>query len=203
MDELDLEQQEIDALKAADNFSGLGKKIQELFKLPQSLCKTRGNCCRVATFKGTLNYQDIVALANSDESDATNAQEFLTLFVPYETVEEVIAIAPQFVDRVQEKNPDSSFFHCRFLADDGRCLIHEDRPTGCRVYPFPHENTIYHPGCGFEKKGVENWRKIQDIQNYFEYRFQQLQEEISDIEEHVQQVLGESDDGEGDSTLPQ
>lgn len=170
----DIEQQEIEAMKAADDFAGLGRKIQQLLQLPQSLCRTRGNCCRVATFKGSLTYQDIVELAASDDQDAANAQEFLTLFLPYETREEVMAIAPVFVERVSRKNREAAFFRCRFLGEAGKCLIHEDRPTGCRVYPFPHENTIYHPGCGFERKGQENHQKIEDIRRFFEKKLQEL-----------------------------
>lgn len=180
---IDPERADIEVMKARDDFAGLGRKIQELFKLPQSLCKTRGNCCKIATFKGTLSYPDLVALAGSDEPDSANAREFLTCFVPYETQEEVRAMAPVFVERVLEQSgEDAAFFRCRFLADDGRCQIHEDRPTGCRAYPFPHEKTIYHPGCGFEQKGLENWRKIEDIQQFFENRLRELDNQMSGIE---------------------
>lgn len=191
----DHDQQEIEALKAADDFAGLGKKVQELMRLPQSLCKTRGNCCRIATFKGTLSYEDIVKLGQSDDEDAANAREFLTLFVPYETQEEVRELAPVFVERVRAGAPKGEedkvgFFHCRFVAEDGRCMIHEDRPTGCRVYPFPHEKTIYHPGCGFEQKGLENWQKIQDISRFFETRLAELNAQVDTLEQ-TQQSSGE------------
>lgn len=180
----DLEQQEIDAMKAADDFQGLGKKVQELMRLPQALCKTRGNCCRIATFKGTLTYEEIRALSQSDDPDAANAREFLTLFEPYPTTEDVQRLAPVFVERVlseAKKPPDKvGFFKCRFVAPNGLCMIHEDRPTGCRVYPFPHEKTIYHPGCGFEQKGVENWKKIKDITDFFEKRLKELDSALSD-----------------------
>ncbi len=181
----DFEQQEIDALKAADDFTSLGQKIHQLMRLPQSHCKQRGNCCRVATFKGTLSYSELVALAESDDEDATNAREFLTLFEPYQSVEAVQEVAPLFVERVFEavEQPEKvTFFKCRFVAEDGRCQIHEDRPTGCRVYPFPHAKTIYHPGCGFEQKGTENWNKIQDISQFFEKRFQELNSEVETLE---------------------
>ncbi len=165
---------EIEALKAADDFTALGKKIQELFRMPQSLCKQRGDCCRIATFKGTLSHDEIIRLANSDEEDAPNAKDFLSLFYPYECQEDVQTIAPVFYQKVREAEPGATFFKCRYLSDDGRCQVHEDRPTGCRVYPFPHKNTIYHPGCGFEKRGQENWKKIQDISQFFEQRLDEL-----------------------------
>jgi Fe-S-cluster containining protein len=62
------------------------------------------------------------------------------------------------------QNPDAiSFFKCKYVLDDGRCGVHEDRPVGCRVYPIPHKNTIFHPGCGFEQQGVQNWSRIKEI----------------------------------------
>jgi Fe-S-cluster containining protein len=182
--QVDPDQQEIDALKASDDFQGLGNKVQSLFKLPQMLCKTRGNCCRIATFKGLLPYEKIQALGQSEDGDAANAREFLTLFIPYDTTEEVKRLAPVFVERVlaesEDPNKEVGFFKCRFVAEDGKCMIHEDRPTGCRVYPFPHEKTIYHPGCGFEQKGVEHWKKIQDITEFFEKRLNELNSAMSD-----------------------
>lgn len=180
---MDTDAQEIESMQARDDFEGLGKKIQQLFRLPQSLCKTRGNCCRVATFKGNLSYVEIQALAASDEANAQNAREFLTLFEPYDSLDDVEKMAPAFIERVYERYPgmakEITFFKCRFVSPEGRCMIHEDRPTGCRVYPFPHEDTIYHPGCGFEQRGVENWHKIQEITQFFEKRFQELNAETS------------------------
>ncbi len=185
----DLEQLEIDAMKEANDFSGLGQKLRELFKLPQHLCKTRGMCCKVATFKSNMSYEQLKALAESDDPNASNAREFLTLFIPFETEEEVRAIAPVFVDRVKEADPEKadavSFFHCRFVGDDGRCMIHEDRPTGCRIYPFPHEKTIYHPGCGFEEKGYENMRKMNDITEFFNRKLKELEEEAQSLESQM------------------
>lgn len=151
---------------------GLAKEVEQLLKLPQSLCHQRGMCCRVATFKGSLSFEDIKTMAQGDAIENEMARDFVSLFLPYDSQDAVRALAPVFVDRVRSKaaekgqNPDTvSFFHCKFVLEDGRCGIHEDRPVGCRTYPFPHENTIYHPGCGFEKRGLENWQKIKTILN--------------------------------------
>ena len=169
---------DIDAMMARDDFSGLSTKIEALMKLPQSLCKIRGNCCRVATFKGSLSYEDICALAHSDHKDAQNAKDFVTLFEPYASQDAVRQIAPVFVDRVRaaaDGDPDAiSFFKCRFLGEGGGCLVHEDRPTGCRAYPFPHEKTIYHPGCGFERQGRQNWKQVQTIVAFLERRLSEF-----------------------------
>jgi Fe-S-cluster containining protein len=153
-----------------DSPLGLAQEVEKLLKLPQSLCKQRGMCCKVATFKGSLNYEEIKVMAQGEDLPAEMARDFVSLFEPYPSQAAVREIAPIFVDRVREKaaqkgeDPDQvSFFKCRYVLADGRCGVHEDRPVGCRTYPFPHENTIYHPGCGFEKQGHTNWEQIKRI----------------------------------------
>lgn len=157
--------------KEIDSPLGLAREVEQLMKMPQHLCKQRGACCRVATFKGSLSHAQIEAMA----SDPTHpgyeqAHDFYTIFEPYGSQEEVRSIANEFVDRVRTQtqkdggNPDAvSFFHCKYVLEDGRCGVHEDRPVGCRAYPFPHEKTIYHPGCGFEQRGTDNWNRIKEI----------------------------------------
>lgn len=139
--------------------------------MPQHLCKQRGICCKVATFKGSLSFEEICALAADPQAEGhEQARDFASIFLPYESQAEVRLIADGFVERVREvavrkgQDPDSiSFFKCKYVLADGRCGVHEDRPVGCRMYPFPHKNTIYHPGCGFEEQGKTNWTRIQRI----------------------------------------
>ncbi|WP_303672659.1 YkgJ family cysteine cluster protein [Vampirovibrio chlorellavorus] len=150
---------------------GLAHQVEQLMKLPQHLCKQRGQCCRVATFKGSLSYEEILALAANPEAEGhESARDFASVFLPYESQTQVREIASEFVDKVRTaarskgQDPDQvSFFKCKYVLADGRCGVHEDRPVGCRMYPFPHKNTIYHPGCGFEQQGQENWAKIDAI----------------------------------------
>ena len=150
---------------------GLANEVSRLMKLPQHLCKQRGMCCKVATFKGSLNYEDIQALAADPEAPGhKSAKDFASIFLPYESQDAVREIADGFVDRIRDfasqkgQDPDQiTFFYCKYVLEDGRCGVHEDRPVGCRVYPFPHRNTIYHPGCGFEQQGTENWTRIAGI----------------------------------------
>ncbi len=140
-------------------------------KMPQHLCKQRGICCRVATFKGSLSYAQILALAANPEADGhESARDFASVFLPYDSQAQVRTLASEFVDRVRDfaqskgQDPDQvSFFKCKYVLEDGRCGVHEDRPVGCRVYPFPHKSTIYHPGCGFEQQGAQNWARIEEI----------------------------------------
>lgn len=150
---------------------GLANEVSKLMKLPQHLCKQRGMCCKVATFKGSLSYEGIQELAKDPEAPGhKSAQDFASIFIPYESQDAVREVAGDFVDRIRDfaaekgQNPDEiTFFKCKYVLEDGRCGVHEDRPVGCRVYPFPHRNTLYHPGCGFEQQGKENWSRIATI----------------------------------------
>lgn len=153
--------------------SEIVKRVQELLKLPQELCNTCGKCCRIATFKGGLNYEQLVELSqssptNEDEAiQADGARDFLTIFVPYKSTAEAREFAPEFVEMTLrlfgKKDDEMAFFYCRYLGDDNLCKIHEDRPHLCRMYPIPHERTLFNPGCGFEEQAKKNWAEIKEI----------------------------------------
>ncbi|MEI8390583.1 MAG: YkgJ family cysteine cluster protein [bacterium] len=144
------------------------KKIKELLKLPQKLCNMCGSCCKIATFKAGLSYEQILELIANPETDPTQvegAKDFLTIFEPYYTHDDIKKIAPDFYERVMKQvgKPNMSFFRCRFIGKHGGCLIHEDRPLLCRMYPVPHERTMFFPGCGFEEQSIANWKEIEII----------------------------------------
>jgi Fe-S-cluster containining protein len=167
----DPEWHEIETLKNNYQIEALGQKANQLIQLPQSLCKIRGNCCRVATFKNGLSAEEIQVLAASDQSDAQNARDFLSIFVPYTSLAEVEALAPGFVDRARaamERPEGIGYFGCKYVGSQGECQVHEDRPTGCRFYPFPHEKMVFHPGCGFEAHSIANAQKLKSILSYFD-----------------------------------
>ena len=144
------------------------KKIQELMKLPQKLCNMCGKCCQIATYKGGRSYEEILEIIENPESDPAQvegAKDFLAIFMPCYSHETIKEIEPEFYEKVMKQTgkPSMSFFRCRYIGEHGGCLIHEDRPSLCRMYPIPHERTIFFPGCGFEKQSIENWEKIQEI----------------------------------------
>lgn len=150
---------------------GFADEVAQLMQMPQSLCKQRGICCKVAVFKGLHSTEAIIEMAETDPGqDGEMARDFRSVFLPYESIEDVVEIAPEFVERVldnAEKNGLSpheiGFFHCRYVSDEGRCMVHEDRPIGCRKYPIPHPKTIFHPGCGYEEQSKDNWSRIYEI----------------------------------------
>lgn len=149
---------------------GVAAEVQRLLMLPQSLCKQRGCCCRAVTFKGSLSDEQRQTLAKESTQDGEHARVFGDLFKAYESHAAVPDELQGFVERVRAlaekkgKNPDDvAIYACRFVQDDGRCGVHEDRPMGCRAYPSAYKDTIFHPGCGFEAQAQENWQKIDTL----------------------------------------
>ena len=79
------------------------ERVKNLFKMPQSLCRQCGQCCRVVCFKGGLSYEELIdALKKEGAPDADivlieGIKDFLTLFRPYKTNEEAREKNPSFV----------------------------------------------------------------------------------------------------------
>ena len=171
------------------------KKVNELLKMPQELCNMCGLCCKLASFKGGMSLKEIKEIANdySDPTQADGAKDFLTIFEPI-PLEEAKALSAGFVEdvlkRFEGKEEQASFFKCRFLGES-MCLIHEDRPVLCRMYPIPHERTVYHPGCGFKERGEKNWAEIKKIIIELQEKSRILEEERLKVEQETQDKLAE------------
>jgi Fe-S-cluster containining protein len=167
----------IASLMQANDWLALSQMMDELMSMPQSLCRSVGGCCRFANFKGCLSYDEIQALAFGNDNDTLteaerqSARDFLELFEPHQDQAAAAETSAEFLTRLKAVRPEVdtvTLFKCRYLADNNRCQIHEDRPTGCRVYPFPHDRTLYHPGCGYEETGLRNLRYLKGIHAFFE-----------------------------------
>lgn len=148
----------------------LAEQIHTLLNMPGQLCKQRGMCCRVAPYKKAIPYEAILELAKEDSEDGRIAHDFVSIFKPYPTQEAARKIAPVFVEEVlaraleKGENPEHiSFFKCQYLQKDGRCGIHEDRPTGCRHYPSALPNGILHPGCGYATQAAQNQAQMDHL----------------------------------------
>ncbi|MDD3420217.1 MAG: YkgJ family cysteine cluster protein [Candidatus Gastranaerophilales bacterium] len=152
--------------------SDITKRVEELMKLPQSLCNGCGKCC-YAIFRGGMLYEEVLALAtrlpvNEEEAKMTEgAKDFLTVFEPYETTEVMKKYNEEFVTKTLEhfgkKENEVTYFKCRYLDSQNHCTIHEDRPNFCRMYPIPSPRTYFNPGCGYKEQAEKNWAEIQSI----------------------------------------
>lgn len=145
------------------------KKIENLLQLPQSLCRQCGQCCTVAIYKYGLAYDEIIELINNpltDEKQVKGAKDFLSIFEPisYEKAiefnEKAVHSLLKKLDKPKEK---VTFFHCKYLTDDGKCSIHENRPDLCKKYPVCYRDMFYFDGCGYAEQARKNWAEVEKI----------------------------------------
>lgn len=123
-----------------------------LSQRPQNLCKMCGKCCRVVI--SSTPFKTIKSLAISGDK---SAKDFLSIFVPYESISEARAVDASIVDniikRLKEdgnyKKEEITFYYCKYLKENNLCGCYENRPDLCIHFPStPWANVP--PGCGFE-----------------------------------------------------
>lgn len=146
--------------------------IPEIEERPD-LCHKCGRCCRSAT---TYNsYKQLQELVEQGEPEAI---AFLEIFEPFPSIEEARKVVPEQVDQVMSvvnsredmSAEDVTFYHCRYVTEEGLCGIYERRPRCCRDAPH-HGWAVMPPGCGFEgwqffqrEKHKADIRKLKELQ---------------------------------------
>lgn len=142
-------------------------KWSELLDVPFPECRMTGNCCRFSS----PSTPGVLLLKRAAENDEF-ARDYLSIFIPYSSIEEAKELNRELVEKnmeVLEKqkagkvNADNIvFYHCRFNGDDGRCMIYEDRPNLCREFPdSPY--LVFAPGCAYEQWSVECKKKYAQL----------------------------------------
>ena len=123
-----------------------------LNKRPQHLCHMCGKCCRVVTT--STPYKKLLEMANSGDK---GAKDFLSLFVPFNSIEEARKVDSEIVDNIINRLIDDgkyneneiTFYTCKYLQDDNLCSRYETRLDLCKHCPSSPWS-IVPPGCGFE-----------------------------------------------------
>ncbi len=135
-----------------DTFSqGQEQKPPVSESLPD-LCHKCGRCCKSAT-----TFHSYKELQRRVELGEEGAMEFLRVFQPFPSIEAARKAVPEQVDqviRVLEREDrlvwdDLTFYHCRYVTEEGLCGIYEERPSFCKQFPV-HGWGVIPPGCGFE-----------------------------------------------------
>ena len=119
---------------------------------PQYLCKMCGKCCRLAT--SSKPYRELKQMFENGEPAAI---DFLSVFVPYSSVEEARSVDSEIVDNIisllkadGNYNEDNiTFYYCKYLGEDNLCTNYADRPLLCRHFPSSPW-AIVPPDCGYE-----------------------------------------------------
>lgn len=140
-----------------------------LSQRPDDLCRKCGLCCRVATT--TTPYKKLLEMKEEGDQGAI---DFLSVFVPYESIDAAREVSAETVDNIIKclsidgnyKESDMTFYKCKFLDDNNLCTRYENRLLLCKHFPASPW-AIVPPGCGYEgwlfMKREEAKQKIRKI----------------------------------------
>ncbi len=153
--------------------------------IPLPTCKMQGCCCRGAS-PSTPFFKLLEKAADGDDF----ARNFFSIFIPHQSHEEARKVVPGLVERTlkaAEKDKgfnneaDVVFYHCRFIGDDNKCQIWEDRPQLCRAYPDT-PFVVFAPNCAFEPWAKEAKKKFFEIKEELKH-LKSLKEELNSLKE--------------------
>ena len=107
-------------------------------------CKGCATCCNLACSEFSPD-----ELRQKAESGDNFANQFLSIFVPYNTREEARKIYPEYIKLLDDTIEEPVYFyHCPKLNECKRCSDYENRPKICRVFP-DNPLSILLETCGF------------------------------------------------------
>ena len=132
-------------------FNNLDKKITNDYSKTiadyrkECTCEGCGTCCRFAVSEFSQKQLKIKA-QNGD----ILARQFTETFIPYNSLEEVKNIYPEYIEMLEEKGENGYYFyHCPKVTTDNKCPDYENRPQICR--DFPDNPIAFLPkSCGFK-----------------------------------------------------
>jgi len=124
-------------------------KIQEIKEYRYSFdCKKTGSCCRLAGSE--FSFEELSEKARNNDNFA---KQFTGVFVPYEGIEEVKKLFPEYIDLYYKHFDEQDkiyFYHCKYITDDNLCSIYEFRPQICRDFP-DNPLSILPSCCGYRE----------------------------------------------------
>lgn len=108
------------------------KDLKEISKFRQQcLCSGCGVCCKFAVSE--FSFEE---LAHKAQQGDNLAKQFISTFVPYESIEQVSEIYPEYVEFLQKlEQEDYYFYHCPKVTNNNRCPDYDNRPQICRDFP--------------------------------------------------------------------
>lgn len=115
-------------------------------RLANYSCKCTGSCCKLASSE--FSYEELKEKAAAGDNFA---KQFTSVFIPYENIENVKKVFPEYIDFVKEKLDDDEeiyFYHCPHVTKESLCSIYGKRPNICRDFPN-NPLSILPKQCGF------------------------------------------------------
>lgn len=111
-------------------------------------CHCTGTCCRLSSSE--FDYETLKQKAAAGD---TFAQQFISIFIPYNSTDDARKIFPDYVEYVINelgKDEQVHFYHCPHITDDNLCSIYtsDKRPQICEDFPNNPLSILY-PSCGY------------------------------------------------------
>lgn len=108
-------------------------------------CTGCATCCKLACSEFSYNELKEKA-ANGDNF----ANQFTSIFIPYNSEAEARAIYPEYFELLAEKLDGENvyFYHCPKLNENNRCFDYENRPQICRDFP-DNPLSLLPVACGY------------------------------------------------------
>lgn len=123
------------------------QKLQDIEEYRKTFsCNKTGCCCKLASSE--FSYEELKAKALNGDNFAS---QFTSVFVPYDSVEQVRELFPEyieFVDAHLDSDESVYFYHCPHVTKDNLCSRYEQRPQICRDFPN-NPLSILPLSCGF------------------------------------------------------
>lgn len=119
------------ALKLLDN-TNPNNYLAEMNKYREEChCSGCGMCCKFAVSEFSPSELKTKA-KNGDKL----AKQFTETFIPYNSIEEVQNIYPEYIEMLKQTGEDGYYFyHCPKVTEDNKCPDYENRPQICRDFP--------------------------------------------------------------------
>lgn len=109
-------------------------------------CVGCGTCCKLACSEFSPEQLKIKA-GNCDRF----ANQFLSVFVPYNSKEDARSIYPEYIKMLEDnKEEEVYFYHCPKLTECNRCSDYGNRPQICRDFP-DNPLALLPKSCGYIK----------------------------------------------------
>lgn len=110
-------------------------------------CNRCGACCKLACSE--FSPEELKEKAQNGDNFA---QQFTSVFIPYEKEEDAQKIYPEYFELLKNNVPDEDvyFYHCPKINDKNECCDYENRPQICK--DFPDNPISFLPKtCGYKK----------------------------------------------------
>ena len=158
-------------------------KWSEKLNIPLPECNKCGCCCKCAS--PSASYLKLLEKAANGEDFA---RDFLSIFVPYNNIEEAKVLYPDIVERSVKAIKKSTnnddfiepvFYKCRYVSDENTCGIYEDRPELCREFPGIPQ-VIVAKQCAFYDWTIECRKKLEELKTELEV-LKNMKKELDNI----------------------